>query len=104
MSHLKCEVSRMEPTGDTGDGLLARKIGDMNKGVVERRVDVCHAKDKLAIRDLGAERNGRLLLGCLNFLGGLSGYIQTSALPSISIHAFSPKTSSSIAMNSSTQD
>ena len=104
MSHLKCEVSRMEPTGDTGDGLLARKIGDMNKGVVERRVDVCHAKDKLAIRDLGAERYGRLLLGCLDFLGGLSGHIRTSALPSISFHPFSPKINSSIAMNSTMPD
>lgn len=42
----------------------------MDEGVVERRVDVCDAKDQLALRDLGAEGNG-LLLGRLRLLGGL---------------------------------
>jgi len=75
----------LHSTGDSGDGLLAREIGDVDEGVVEpgrqwvefadkwshaRSEDVSNAKDVLTLGDLGAEGNS-LLLGGSNFLGGL---------------------------------
>ena len=55
-------------TGDTGDGFLARQIGDVDEGVVERGEDVSNTKDKLAISDLRAERDGSgFLRGFRNF-------------------------------------
>ena len=43
----------------------------MDEGVVERREDVRDTEDELALRNLGAERDGVFLLGRLNLLGGL---------------------------------
>ena len=57
-------------TSDTGDGLLARKIGDMDEGVVEGGVDVGNTENELAFADLGAERDG-FGSGSLGLLGGL---------------------------------
>ena len=39
-------------TGDSRDRFLARQIRDMDKGVIERSVDVCDTKDELSICDL----------------------------------------------------
>eukprot|EP01139_Manchomonas_bermudensis_P010013 Amastigsp_a339830_623.p2 type:complete len:161 gc:universal Amastigsp_a339830_623:498-16(-) len=47
--------------GDTANGLLARQIGDVQEGVVERRKDVRDAEDVLALADDGEVR--RNLLG-----------------------------------------
>lgn len=57
-------------TSDTGDGLLAGEIGNMDEGVVEGGVDVCDTEYELALSNLGTERDG-LLLGDLDLLGGL---------------------------------
>ena len=43
----------------------------MNEGIVERGEDVGNAEDKFALSDLGAERDGVLLLLNLDFFGGL---------------------------------
>lgn len=80
----------LHSTGDSGDGLLAREIGNVHESVVEpgirrrldcayaqggelhsRGKDVSNAKDVLTLGDLRAEGNS-LLLGCSNFLGGLT--------------------------------
>ena len=58
-------------TGDTGDGLLAREIGDVDERVVERGVDVGNTEDELALADLGAKRDGGFLGSGLGLLGGL---------------------------------
>lgn len=58
-------------TSDTRDGLLARQIRDMDEGVVERGVDVGNPEDQLSLRNLGAERDGVLILRRLGLLGGL---------------------------------
>ena len=58
-------------TSDTRYGFLARQIGDMDEGVVERGKDVGNAKHQLTLSNLGAERDGVLLLGGLNFFGWL---------------------------------
>jgi len=42
-------------TGNTTDSLFSRQIGDVHKGVIERRKDVCDAENQLALSDLGAE-------------------------------------------------
>ena len=60
----------MKRTSDTGDGLLAGEIGDMDEGVVERGVDVSDTENELALSNLGPERDGCLLLG-LDLLGCL---------------------------------
>ena len=62
---------RHRHTGDTGDSLLARQIGDVNEGVVERGVDVSNAENKLALSDLRTERGGLRLSCDLLDLGGL---------------------------------
>ena len=61
----------LHAAGDAGDGLLAGQIGDVHEGVVEGGVDVRDAEDELALCNLGTERDGRLLLGRLDLLGGL---------------------------------
>ena len=71
-------------TGDTGDGLLARKIGNVDKGIVEGRENVGDTEDKLALSNLGTERDGVLLLLNLDFFGGLQ-HLQVS----FPIHRFS---------------
>ena len=58
-------------TGNTGDGLLAGKIGDMDKSVVEGGIDVRNAENELALSDLGTEGGGLRLGGNLLDLGGL---------------------------------
>lgn len=58
-------------TSDTGDGLLAGEISDMDEGVVEGGVDVGNTEDELALVDLGAERDGVFGGGDLGLLGGL---------------------------------
>jgi hypothetical protein len=57
-------------TSDTNDGFLSRQVGDVNKGVVERGVDVSDAEHELALLDLGAKGNGSLFLGgaCFGWL------------------------------------
>ena len=60
----------MKRTSDTGDGLLAGEIGDMDESVVERGVDVSDTENELALSNLGPESNGCLLLG-LDLLGCL---------------------------------
>ena len=62
---------KVRRTSDTGDRLLAGEIGDVNEGIVERSVDVGDAENELALSDLGAERDGVLLLLNLDFFGGL---------------------------------
>ena len=57
-------------TSDTGDGLLAGEIGDMDESVVERGVDVSDTKDELSLSNLGTE-SSRLGLSGLDLLGGL---------------------------------
>ena len=57
-------------TSDTGDGLLAGEISDMDEGVVERGVDVSDTENELALSNLGPERDGCFLLG-LDLLGCL---------------------------------
>jgi len=42
----------------------------MDKGIVERGVDVSNAENELSFSNLGTESNGLLLLN-LDFLGGL---------------------------------
>ena len=46
----------------------------MDERVVERRVDVRDTEDKLALSNLGTERDGGFLLGDLDLLGGLAGH------------------------------
>ena len=60
----------LHAAGDARDRLLARQIGDMDEGVVEGCVDVGDTEDKLALSDLGTERDGLFLRG-LDLLGGL---------------------------------
>lgn len=80
----------LHTTGDSGDGLLARQVGDVDKGVVEpsqvslipttsnegnlaensRGVDVGNAKDELTLLDLGSEGDGGGVLSP-DLLGGL---------------------------------
>ena len=67
-------------TGDTRDGLLAGEIGDMDEGVVEGCVDVGDTEDKLALSDLGTERDGLFLRG-LDLLGGLHPKFHQSIHP-----------------------
>lgn len=43
----------------------------MDESVVEGGKDVSDTENELSLSDLGAERNGVFLLGCLDFLGGL---------------------------------
>lgn len=50
----------------------------MDEGVVKRGIDVCDAKYKLALGDLGPERDGVLFLGCLSLFGRLVIDIRTS--------------------------
>lgn len=45
----------LHATGDTGDGLTARQIGDVDEGIVERGEDAGNAEDELALADLGAQ-------------------------------------------------
>jgi len=61
----------LHTTSDTRDGLLARQIRDMDEGVVERGVDVGNPEDQLSLRNLGAERDGVLILRRLGLLGVL---------------------------------
>jgi hypothetical protein len=55
------------PTSHTGDGFLARKISDVNEGVVEGGVDVGNAEDQLSLCDLGPERDRSFLWDPLDF-------------------------------------
>merc|ERR1711976_661006 len=48
-------------TGNSGDGLLSREIGDMNEGILVRSVKVANTEDVLAISDLWAELDDLLL-------------------------------------------
>jgi hypothetical protein len=53
-------------TSNTDDGFTARKIGDVNEGIVEGGEDVGNAEDELAFTDLRTEGDslldgGRLL-------------------------------------------
>jgi hypothetical protein len=41
-------------TCHAGDRLFARQVGDMNKGVIERGVDVGNTEHELALADLGS--------------------------------------------------
>lgn len=66
-----CETGVDGRTGDSGDGFLAREIGDVHEGIVERRVDVGDAEDELAFSDLRPERDGVFFLGCPRLLGWL---------------------------------
>jgi hypothetical protein len=55
-------------TSDTGDSFFARKIGDMDEGVVERGINVCDTEDKLSLGNLRTERNSVIFPGDLGFL------------------------------------
>jgi hypothetical protein len=61
---LQCATARQ--TSNTGDGFLARGIGDVHEGVVEARENVRDTPDELSLGDLGSQRD------CGFFLGGLS--------------------------------
>jgi hypothetical protein len=41
-------------TCHTRNCLLARQVGDMNKGIIERGIDVGNAEHELALADLGS--------------------------------------------------
>ena len=56
-----------KPTSHTGDGFLAREIGDMDESVVERGIDVGNAEYQLSLRDLGTEGDCGVLGGSLSF-------------------------------------
>lgn len=58
----------LHTTGNTGDGLAATEIGDMDERVVERGEDTGNAEDQLTLTGIGAE--GDVLLGGT---GGLLG-------------------------------
>jgi hypothetical protein len=64
-------------TSDTGDGFFARKVSDMDEGVIERGVNVCNTEDKLSLGNLRTERNSVIFPGDLGFLRRLC--IQKSA-------------------------
>ena len=48
-------VRRIVHTSYARDRFLARKIGDMDEGVVERGVGVSDTENELALSNLGAE-------------------------------------------------
>lgn len=50
----------LHATGDTGDGLTAREISDVNEGIVEGGVDVRDGEDILALTDSGAKADDLL--------------------------------------------
>jgi hypothetical protein len=52
-------------TSDTGDGFPTRQISDMDKGVVERGIDVGNAENELSLSDLRTERDGGFFPGDL---------------------------------------
>lgn len=76
------ELMRMTTrrTSDTGDGFLARQIGDVDKGVVERGIDVGNTENEFSLSDLRTERDSGFFLGDL-LLGSL--HIHRSASSSI---------------------
>lgn len=47
----------LHASGDTGNGLTAGQIGNVDESVVEAGIDVSHAKDNLSLLDLGAKGN-----------------------------------------------
>jgi len=55
----------LHASGDTGDGLTAGQIRNVDEGVVEAGVDVGHSEDDLAVANLGSQLDLDLLL--LNF-------------------------------------
>ena len=75
----------LHTTGNSGNGLLSRKIGNVDESVVEpsrqfkstkvdhnvRSKDVGNTKDVLALGDIRSEGNGSLVLRRSDFLGGL---------------------------------
>jgi hypothetical protein len=67
-------------TGNTGDGFLARKIGDMDESIIEGGENVSNTKDVLTLSYLRAERDGVLWGDGLDFLGGLYPRISWSAI------------------------
>ena len=71
----------MRRTCDTRDSLFSAKIGDMDKGVIERSIDVGNAENILSLSDLGAKLNGGIFLGGFSFLWWLSSK-HTSLNPS----------------------
>ena len=54
----------MGRTGDTGDGLTSREIGDVDEGVVEGGEDAGNAEDKLAWRGRSAIANYEFVVSC----------------------------------------
>lgn len=52
----------LHTTSDTSDGFLARQIGDVNEGVVERCKDVSNAEDELALYSTAVYKLTGLLL------------------------------------------
>lgn len=52
-------------TSDTGDGFPTRQIGDVDKGIVERGVDVGNAENELSLSNLRTERDSGFFLGGL---------------------------------------
>jgi hypothetical protein len=56
---------------DTGDGFLAREIGDMDECIVERGKDVGDGEDAFTFGDLGTERYGVFFADYFSFFWGL---------------------------------
>jgi hypothetical protein len=61
----------LHATGDTGDGFAARKIGDVDEGVVEGSEDTGNAENKLALlkRSIRVPTLAPAVLTCLADLG-----------------------------------
>lgn len=58
----------LHTTSNSGDGLLAGQVGNVDESVVEGSEDVGNAEDVLTLSDLGTERDSSFLGGS-NLLG-----------------------------------
>ena len=77
-------------TSDTGNGFPTRQISDMDKGVVERGIDVGDAENELSLSDLRTERDGGFFLGDL-LLGRLLTSNRQRRHPSSILHRIDGK-------------
>ena len=80
MSFIPTKAAGCKRTSHTGDGFLAREIGNMDESVIEGCVDASNTEDKLALSDLRTKRDGLFLRG-LDLLGGLHPKFRQSIHP-----------------------
>jgi hypothetical protein len=52
-------------TSDSDNSFLARQIGDMDKGIIERSEDMSNSKDKFSLPDLRTEAHDLFFAGDL---------------------------------------